>query len=202
MIYTAFQLPNGVVADAPGNNATYTSPGGHSYDVRNPNFSPLYSVRFKEQGSNGIANGQMDIFEYTLPAQANPNYIHVVSRTGSSGYHEAYLNVFNCTVGTQTFDDLRGEDRQNASISLENNELHVFPNPTSGIMFADLSPWADEQVQIRAFNAQGQVVLNYTVKGLEMEQIEFPENLTNGLYFLEFSAANGEKQVKRMVLKR
>jgi hypothetical protein len=202
LVYTAFQLPNGVTADAPGNNSTYASPGGHTYEVRNPNFSPFYSVRFKEQGNNGITNGQADIFEYTLPAFSNPNYIHVISRVGTNGFHEAYLNVFNCSVGTSTLDDFQNEDRSDASTSLENKELRVFPNPTTGILFADLAAWADQQMQIRAFNAQGQEVLNYSIIGIETEQIELPESLTDGLYFLEFSTSNGEKHVRRVVLRR
>ncbi|GAB4496670.1 MAG: hypothetical protein OHK0019_28850 [Saprospiraceae bacterium] len=202
LVYTAFQLPNGVVADAPSNNSTYSSPGGHNYEVRNPNFSPFYSVRFKEQGNNGIANGQADIFEYTLPAFASPSYIHVVSRVGTSGFHEAYLNVFNCSVGTSTLDDFQNEDRSDTFTSLKNNELRVFPNPTTGVLFADLAAWADQQMQIRAFNAQGQEVLNYSITGIETEQIELPKSLADGLYFLEFSTANGEKQVKRVVLRR
>ncbi len=203
LFYTAFQLPNGVTADAPGNNSIYASPAGQNYEVRNPNFSPFYSVRFKTQGSNGIANGQADIFEYTLPAISSPNYIQVISRVGTSGYHAAYLNVFNCAVGSSSLDDPNGQDRSDeVSTSLENKELRVYPNPTSGIVFADLTAWADEQTQIRAFNAQGQEVINYTVIGIETEQIVFPENLTDGLYFLEFSTSKGEKEVRRVVLRR
>jgi hypothetical protein len=203
LVYTAFQLPSGVVADAPGNNSTYASPGGHNYDVRNPSFSPFYSVRFKEQGSDGIANGQKDIFEYTLPAQANPNYIRVVSRTGTSGYHEAYLNIFNCTILTQNLDDQPADDRNDENTAAEPlKELRVYPNPSSGVVFADLSAWADRQMNIRVYGAQGQEVLHYSVKGLEFEQIALPEGLANGLYFFEFSTTTGEKQVKRVMLQR
>jgi hypothetical protein len=202
LFYTAFQLPKGVTADAPGNNSIYASPASQSYEVRNPSFSPFYSVRFKTLGSNGIANGQADIFEYTLPAISNPNYIHVISRVGTSGYHETYLNVFNCAVGTSNLDDSGAQNRENVSTSLENSDLRVYPNPTSGVLLADLSAWAEQQMQIRAFNAQGQEVLNYTVIGVGTEQIEFSEKLANGLYFLEFSLQNGEKQVKRVMLQR
>lgn len=207
LAYTAFQLPNSVVASAPGNNSTYNSPGGHNYEVRNPNYSPYRSIRFKENGGNGIANGQMDIFQYTLPAVANPNYVRVISRVGASSY-EAHLNVAVCTPQNlnQQDDDLttinaadRSDDGSNV---LGNRELHIFPNPTDGVIFADLSDWADQQIQIRAFNTQGQEVLNYTVAGIDVEQIVLPESLSDGMYFLEFSLSNGEKQVKRVVLRR
>jgi len=207
LAYTAFQLPNSVVASAPGNNSTYNSAGGHSYEVRNPNYSPYRSIRFKENGSNGIANGQMDVFQYTLPAVANPNYVRVISRVGASSY-EAHLNVSVCTPqnSNQQDDDLtmiNAADRDDeGATELNHGELHIFPNPTDGIIFADLSAWADQQVQIRAFNTQGQEVLNYTVAGIDVEQIVLPEKLSDGMYFLQFSLSNGEKQVKRVLLRR
>ncbi|MCB0544908.1 MAG: DUF4394 domain-containing protein, partial [Saprospiraceae bacterium] len=201
LVYAAFQLPKGVTADAPGNNATYASPGGHSYEVRNPNFSPFYSVRFKEQGG-GIANGQMDIFEYTLPGFSSPNYIHAVSRIGASAYYEAYLNVFSCPVGTQTNDVSRADDREQESTLRVTPGLNVFPNPTEGLLYADLSAWAGESVHIRVFSAQGQVVLNYSVANADMETITLPESLGAGMYFLECSTASGLKDVRKIVLRR
>ena len=204
LVYTAFQLPNSVVASAPGNNSTYNSPGGHSYEVRNPNYSPFRSIRFKENGSNGIANGQSEIFQYTLPAFANPNYVQVATRVGAVS-HTAYLNVLICTPPNllQQDDDLNAPDRSDdGAIALKDSELHIFPNPTDGIVFADLSAWAAQQVQIRAFNTQGQEVLNYTVSGIDVEQVVLPESLTDGMYFLEFSLTSGEKQVKRVLLRR
>ncbi|MBX2892981.1 MAG: DUF4394 domain-containing protein [Saprospiraceae bacterium] len=204
LFYTAFQLPKGVVAKGPANNSTYTSPAGRSYEVRNPNFSPFYSIRFKETGSDGIANGQTDIFEYTLPSVANPSYIQVISRVGNSGYHSAYLNVFNCTVGTSSLDDDgSADDRSDGAAALqEEKDVRIYPNPTSGAVFADLTDWAGSQLQIRAMNAQGQEVMNYTVNGLDFDQIVFPESLADGLYFIEFSSTNGDRLVKRVVLRR
>ena len=69
MIYTAIQIPDGLVAEAPANNSVYHSEDGRAYDVRNPNYSPFYSIRFKSQ-MDSISNGQSDIFSYTLPAQS------------------------------------------------------------------------------------------------------------------------------------
>ena len=47
--------------------------------MRNPNFSPFYSIRFKST-ADSLANGESDIFEFTLPAQADVDYFHVVAR--------------------------------------------------------------------------------------------------------------------------
>ena len=95
MIYTAFQLPDGTVAKAPDNNSVYLSPGGREYLVRNPNYSPMYSVRFKTT-ADSISDGQSDIFEYTLKPQSNPDYILAVTRVAPKIFYQAHLNTFGC----------------------------------------------------------------------------------------------------------
>ncbi|MBK7939933.1 MAG: DUF4394 domain-containing protein [Lewinellaceae bacterium] len=201
LFYTAFQLPNGLIADGPANNSVYSSPGGHSYEVRNPNFSPFYSIRFKETSGNGIANGQFDVFEYTLPAAASPNYIHVVSRVGTQSYHEAYLNVFSCTVGN-TLQPATKPGTEDRSDFYAGNELRVFPNPTDGVLVADLTAWTNREVNIRVYNALGQQVINLAAAGGNLEQLQIPDQAAAGLYFIEFSTAEGQKQVKKVQLRR
>ncbi|MBK6996029.1 MAG: DUF4394 domain-containing protein [Lewinellaceae bacterium] len=198
LVYAAFQLPNGVTAVGIGNNSTFTSLGGHVYDVRNPSFSPFYSVRFKDQSANGIVNGQSDLFEYTLPGFANPNYIHVGTRIGST-FREAYINVFGCTIGSSA--SRPDAEERDSDFEQAMGEFRVFPNPTNGDLFADLSAWEDQQVQLRAFNAQGQTLLQQSAQGGQTQQIEMPRNLPDGLYFLEMTAANGEKQVSKVIVK-
>lgn len=199
--YVAFQLPNGITAVGLPNNSTFTSAAGHVYDVRNPNFSPFYSVRFKDQSSDGIANGQADLFEYTLPNTANPSFIHAVARIGNAS-RETYLNVFRCTVGN-TFQDPNAEAREEAFTLDAGAETKLFPNPTTGVLFADLTSWEAQEIAVRAFNAQGQVVLQQTLQGNESQQlIEIPGNLPDGVYLFEFSSASGKRQVSKVVLKR
>lgn len=201
LVYAAFQLPNGVTAVGPANNGVFNSLGGHAYEVRNPNFSPFYSVRFKDQTSNGIASGQADLFEYSLPATANPSYIHVAVRTGFVT-REVYLNVFNCTVGS-TFSGPDAGDRDGGFDATTIGQFRVFPNPTEGVLFADLSAWEGQQVQLRAFNPQGQMLLHQSMQGgATAQEIEMPSLLPEGLYFLEMTAANGEKQISKVVVKR
>jgi hypothetical protein len=62
LIYTAIQLPDGVDAVEPANLSTYNSPEGRNYLVRNPNFTPFYSIRFKST-TDSIANGESDVFD-------------------------------------------------------------------------------------------------------------------------------------------
>ncbi|MCC6461781.1 MAG: HYR domain-containing protein, partial [Saprospiraceae bacterium] len=85
--YVAFQLPDGLVADAPTSNTVFTSANGRAYEVRNPNYTPFYSIRFKTLG-NGLAAGESDLFEYTLPPQADPVFIHATARLASQVFYE------------------------------------------------------------------------------------------------------------------
>lgn len=195
LVSVAFQLPKGVTAI--NTTSVYNSIGGHVYDVRNPNFSPFYSIRFKDQSTDGISNVQADLFEYTLPSTANPSYILVSARTGTTN-REAYLNVFNCAVGVAS--------AQTADRSAEaaiDAALRVFPNPTSGVLFADVAAWEDETVQLRVLNLQGGLVFEQTIRAASaIELLGIPESASNGLYLLELSTTSGKRQVSKIMLQR
>jgi hypothetical protein len=196
MIYTAIQIPDGMVAVEPANNSVFTAASGRKYDVRNPNYSPFYSIRFKSQ-ADSIAGGQSDIFEYTLPPQINPAYIHVTSRLAPQIFHEAFLNTFNCPVETVQPKPVERQDFSKSS------DFKVFPNPTSGALFADFSDWEGEQLKVQILNSQGQQVQLLTLQASDLPQpVGLPEGLSAGLYFLEVFRENGEKQAARFVIQR
>lgn len=197
MIYTAIQMPNGLTAVAPANNSVYTAPGGRPYDVRNPNYSPFYSIRFKSQ-TDSIANGQSDVFEYKLPGQTLPNYIHVSARLAPQITSEAYLNTFNCPVGNAP-GDRPVVLREQPVASLEATaRFAVFPNPSTGLLYADLSAWQGEFLQLQVFNSQGQRVQSLRLlAGGAPQQVLSAEGLPGGLYWLELMREKGEKQVQR-----
>ncbi len=198
MIYTAIQLPDGLTAVSPTNNSVFSAESGRKYDVRNPNYSPFYSIRFKSQ-VDSIASGQSDIFEYTLPPQINPDYIHVTSRLYPQVFQEAFLNTFNCPI--EIVQD-KPENRQDLKVNQLSN-LKVFPNPTSGLLFADFSDWQGEQLQVQIFSSQGQRVQLLSVQASDAPQeVALPEGLSSGLYFLEVLRENGEKQALRFVVQR
>jgi len=216
MIYTAFGLPDGVVALDPPNNSVYTAPSGREYDVRNPNFSPFYSIRFKSK-LDSISNGQSDVFSYTLPQQSAPDYIHVVTRVYPKIFYEAYLNTFDCVpvfgpkpaASVQTAQETAfAEEMEKVrfktsgqSVSTEN--LFVYPNPTEGILYADLSAWAGQTVNVSVLNGQGQRVFAASAAaGDEPYSIDMAGHLPNGLYFLEVTPAESERQVRKFVLQR
>lgn len=203
LIYTAFQLPNGIVATAPSNNSVYTAPtSNRKYDVRNPNYSPFYSIRFKSQ-ADSIAAGQSDIFEYTLPPQASPAYINVTARLYPKVFYSSHLTTILCPVGVTPSSREVFEREQDFSNFENLTSLKLFPNPTSGTLFADLSDWQGEQLQVQIFNSQGQRVQHLTVQAGDVPQeIQLSEGLAAGLYFLEVLTENGEKQAARFVLQR
>jgi len=204
--YVAFQIPNGVLAVGPA-SSPYASVSGHLYILRNPNYAPFYSVRFKDLSTDGIANGQSDVFEYTLPTTANPSYLHVAARTGST-LRETYLNVYNCSVGVVSSSPPPTEsnglvDRKEDILEDKTGILRLYPNPTEGILFADLSAWAGQSVELRTFNAQGQMVFAQTAGGgASQYRLYLPDHLTQGLYFVEVTDANGVTQTKRFILQR
>jgi len=199
LLYTAIQLPNGVTAVSPANLSTYTSPGGRNYAVRNPNFSPFYSIRFKST-TDSISNGASDVFEYTLPAQAQVSFIHITSRVATQNFYAAHLNAFNCPIGISLSEE-RGEATTGPTGSTGN--LLVFPNPSNGDLYADLTRWQGMDVQIQVLDSRGARVEAMTVAaGSDVQRISWSGQLASGLYFLEFRAQDGTREVVRVVLER
>lgn len=211
LLYTAFQLPSGLTAVKPVNNSIYTAPSGRPYFVRNPNFSPIYSIQFRS-GTDAIASGASDVFKYTLPEQASVAYINTVARLKNGAFYEAHLNTFFCPVGTTPPGDLRPEEGEERGVEQEAKgkepgaigkgyELRVFPNPTSDVLNADLSSWAGQTVQIRVLDARGQLLAQMPAFAESTAQrVPLTEGLASGLYFLEVMAGNGERAVARFVV--
>jgi len=197
MSYTAIQLPNGMVARAPKENTTFTtSPGNREYLVRNPNFSPFYSIRFKTL-TDSIANGQSDVFRYTLPPQAQPAFIHIASRLEPQMYFEAHLNTFYCPI-----EQVQNLETSPANRS-ETSALRVYPNPSHGTLSADLSQWKNELLRVHIIHSTGQMVKQFTVApDTAPLEITLPKHLPTGLYFFEIETPGGEKHAVRFVLQQ
>ncbi len=216
MIYTAFELPDGVVALAPPNNSVYTAPSGRTYDVRNPNFAPFYSIRFKSQ-TDSINNGQSDEFSYTLPQQSAPDYIHVVTRVYPKTFYEAYLNTFGCvpsfvpkpaSQGPVSLETSAGEADEKVQFrtsgqSIAAERFAVYPNPTEGLLYVDMSAWDGQIVTVSVLNGQGQRIEAATVQATgEAFRLDISGKQSDGLYFLEVSPSSGERQMRKFVLQR
>lgn len=192
LIYSAFQLPNGVAALSPPDNSVYTAASGRTYEVRNPNSSPFHSIRFRSV-SDSISGGASDIFEYTLPPQFQPAYIHMTSRLEPQDFYEAYLGTLNCPVALPP-------PVQRAA---RGASMLIFPNPATGTLYADLSAWQGERVQIRLFDSRWrQLQRSELTAEAAAQAIPLPEGLGNGVYFLEIIAGDGKRTTGRFVLLR
>jgi hypothetical protein len=199
LLYTAIQVPDGVVAMEPDNNSIYTAPSGNTYRVRNPNFSPQYSVRYSSI-SDSINNGESDIFKYTLPAQSDVLFIHVVSRLQPYVYLAAHLNTFYCPIGITPSDDRPGSEREEPVPTTGQETLFLFPNPTSGALFADVSPWNGQRLQWQVLDSRGQRVHHAVLEAAEgVQAIDLPATLPDGLYYLEMVTENGARHTARFV---
>jgi hypothetical protein len=203
--FAYIQLPNGVLAVSPKEGATYTAPGSNTYAVRNPNASPFYSVRYKAV-TGSLNNGENDVFEYTLPQQSAPAYIHVAAKLADGTTSEAFLNTYNCPVLPYQGAENRGAGGFPGR-GLPGH-MSVRPNPTSGALFVDLRQWQGQQVHLRVLNAQGQLVLEGDYAGESGEfGVDLPAGLTSGLYYLVVhSDASGQRASQaaavRFVLER
>ncbi len=188
LLYTVIQVPTGIVAIEPANFSTYTAPSGNTYLVRNPNFTHKYSIRYSSN-SDSINNGESDIFKYTLPAQANVTFIHVIARLTHNIYLETHLNTFYCPIGiTPTGTSPDGERNEEIDLTIpdfsrspNHNELLLFPNPASQIVRVETDEEAGELI---LQDATGRVVLR---KSVESSSTTFSvEGFPQGLYQVIF----------------
>ena len=209
LIYTAIQIPDGLLAMEPANFSTYTATSGNTYLVRSPNFSPQYSIRYASL-SDSIHNGESDIFKYTLPAQANVSYIHVVSRLSPYVYLSAHLNTFYCPIGVTPAEDRQGQtsdprndpDDFNAPNS-PNDQLLLFPNPGNGELFADFSAWQGQRLNVQVLDGRGQGVFFQSLLAIDDAQaLDLPQELPAGLYFMEVLTENGGKMMGRFMIQK
>ncbi|MFN0173958.1 MAG: HYR domain-containing protein [Saprospiraceae bacterium] len=195
MIYTAMGLPSGIVAIAPANQSTYTAPSGNTYLIRNPSFAPIYSIRFSGV-SDKINNGESDIFKYTLPAQAQVQFIHVVTRLEPNTYVEAYLDTYNCPVGNTPSGARPFETREETLAEIGSaGSLFVYPNPASQIVQVETGGQSGELILL---DATGRLVLRQKTdaQNLEFSVAEFPNGLYQAIFSSEKSVLYGSLVVQ------
>ncbi len=205
MTYVAIQLPLGMVAASPAEASIYTAPNtGNKYTVRNPNYSPFYSVRYMS-GPVGIKNGESDVFELKLPPQIQPWYFNVGSRMRDGSYHESHLNTFYCPV--QPWSGSKAEERDLPTVEFdvwdEDQGISLRPNPTDGLLFLDMAAWMGQAVQVQVINAQGQLAVSrqYDIEN-EVLELNLDPKLANGLYYLVLRPADGKVTTAKFVLVR
>jgi hypothetical protein len=67
-----------------------------------------------------------------------------MSRLAPQLTYEAHLNTFYCPIGATPIN--RDESTTDARLLSGAKSMLLFPNPTSGLLFADLSDWQGESV--------------------------------------------------------
>lgn len=191
LVYVAYQLPGGLNAVQPASNSVYNSPAGRQYEVRNPNPSPFHSIRFKSIGP-GIKSGESDVFEYTLPSQADPTFIHAVAKLEPQSYYETHLNVFACEIQSIANRPDAGAGDRNA-VEATGTGITVFPNPVTNTLYADLSGWQNQRAHVMVHNVFGQALLDEIVQVPEGDfALELPNRWADGLYIFTVVSENGE----------
>ena len=199
--FAYFQLPNSMTAKAPLEGATYTAPSGNTYLVRNPNAAPFHSIRFKPLSGN-LNNGESDIFEYTLPKQAQQAFVLVSAKLEDGSSSEAHINTFGCPVQPYVATVHAPKDgTQNRNAPVPEPAVFVRPNPTTGLLFVEITGGQNQSTRIQVLNTQGQLVLEG--EHFPGSALQLPDGLANGLYFLFVQPADGSARVAtRFVLER
>ena len=199
LVYTAIQLPKSIAADEPGENSVYTSPEGRQYLVRNPNYSPFFSIRFRSL-NDSIANGQTATFRFTIPQQSSPNSFRITSRLEPQFFLESTLNIFGCPIGVTSSNREESDDRSELAFHEISPEkvLSVFPNPTSGDIYADVYDWLGQGVDIRVFDLQGRQILNMRENVTEeIIRVPLPAGLAGGMYIMQVTGDDGNQATIR-----
>jgi len=198
----SIQLPNGVVSLSPGNNSIYTAPSGRKYEVRNPNSTPFYSIRFKAQ-AGGLPNGSSDYFEYQLPQQSTPAFILMNARLADGTSYQAHLSTSACPVENAPNNKPQGPTERYHSF-IEHAMPALFPNPTNGNLLITLpADWQDQGIRFFVSNAQGQRVQEESTEAVgERYVLTLESALVNGFYYITLQSSSGGQTTLRCVLQR
>lgn len=184
--YLAVQVPKGTYAVGPADGETYIAESGRAYTVRNPNSSPFFSIRFKAQGQ-GLAQGESDVFEYTIIGQAQPVYINVFARLTPGPSYEAHLNVFNCPVEYET---------QNRNAGTFPATASVFPNPATNQLWVTIPEVGNGEWQIFSADGKQQKAGNWQAAN----RLSIPvSDLAPGIYFLQLAIPGYATETIRFV---
>lgn len=79
-------------------------------------------------------------------------------------------------------------------------QISIFPTPTTGTVFLNLSVIRDEQVRISILDATGKQLDTYMTEKSNQHEVQLG-SLANGLYSIQIDA-DGQRLIKRVVLNR
>jgi SdrD B-like domain/HYR domain/Secretion system C-terminal sorting domain len=228
LAYLAFEAQQGRTPLAPAGGSTYTAPSGRKYYVRNPSITPFNSIRFTPT-SAGIASGASEIIEYVLPKTTQPWFFRAMACLMDGVQYQVTLNTFNCMVvprvdGSNTTTTTPTVAVAAVEAALEVAEVSattaekaaaeergltldgafiIYPNPTTGLLMANVSKWDGQQIDMVVINSLGQQVkLVNAMGGGEPVQIDLQSTtIPNGIYYLQVIPAQGARETQRFVLR-
>ena len=131
--------------------------------------------------ANPSLAGQVDVIETIIEESAIPLYWE---ENCDEFLGEVHPNTF---YGYGRIDAVAAVEQALLLTSTEevapSNQLKVFPNPFSDLLFFELQNWKQE-VQLQLVQADGKLILNRTFQPEEVHFISVPvKNLSSGLYF-------------------
>ena len=192
--YAYIGLPVSLSAPSPANNSVYTAVSGRQYEVRNPNFSPIYGLRFKSMAV-GLNSGQSDEFHFTLPPQISLDYCYVAGRLDNGAFYEAYLNTFFCTVGIET----AAGDRSSEIVEYD-RMLEIAPNPAKAGSTLFLVGRSISSGEVLLTNVSGECV--FRGKIADNQVFLGNDNLPEGIYFFHVFETGRLSKIGKLVLLR
>lgn len=81
------------------------------------------------------------------------------------------------------------------------HDIWLYPNPTNGVIAADIRLFADQKVEIRVFNSLGQPVWGRTIEAVaESSEIIDLSDQKAGVFWAVFQSDDGRKMIRRIVL--
>lgn len=106
-----------------------------------------------------------------------------------SGFgNNLYLDDINLTTAVGIGENLLEE------------QISLYPTPTSGIVFLNLNAIKDEQVRISVLDATGKQLNTYMTEKSNQHEVQLG-GLANGLYSIQIDA-DGQRLIKRVVLNK
>ena len=130
-------------------------------------------------------------------------------KTADGTFYEATLSVNKCaTLLIGAGDDNFETEATPTNFKLSNStttDFQVFPNPSTGEMMADLSPFVGSRVELSVFGISGKLIARREIEEAKDEAIDLSElatNWSNGVYFVEIRANDGQRFTSKWMLQR
>ncbi|MBP7272953.1 MAG: T9SS type A sorting domain-containing protein [Saprospiraceae bacterium] len=183
-----------------------TLQGGNEYTSTQGVFTP-YGTKVWSVGTLGAgAQATLTLNFFTLTTAALPIYGQVTAHGGTDT--DSQPNNGTCCTPNQDDEAVTTlNSTQNRSTQqfdeVDVASLTIFPNPTDGYTYLDLSAWKGRTVTVSLLNQYGVML---TQMKLEIEDNSLKEldldNIENGMYLINIQSENVRPITKKLVVQR